>query len=524
MKPVSWSFYWKTFSYVTLGFVFLVGVYGGVLMLRTLWPGLHEDAALYSTVIISHAAGDGARFAVYLPALLQDNGSRIFNSHGQLYYPIVAAFLSKPNFENLLFCLHAFNLMGLLMGFFVFAHTAYYSIHKSWLICLVFGIAGSFASVGVLHYLQGRPEHGIPLVAFLFIIIKIIWKKNELPEWVEGLQIGIIIAISPVPGALFGLLSCACLAFRATDEKKFIKTCFERFFYALISWLTLTYVVCGTNPFGQFGNAKNWAEMYIYNPHSFRTFWIDIPYVPFAIMPFGVAGFVFFFLSVNFLQSDKSNVLKATFIFICVLSFYPIWKHLIAWSETNYTLLPFMPLVTIWSIQKIDFVFRNKSCLNFSSKAAICLLVLFCLTGPALGYLRTAAVQPKVVKSGFTYSNSFDSIKKLREALKPKEAIMIDGWNNSRSAIVLDAYPLTFFANAWPATMDDSEKILGIKVEYFLVLQEFRMEPPVRSGFKLIEEKFNKNKCTVFGIKIFDFVPGYGFALYSREKPSTKTY
>jgi hypothetical protein len=89
-----------------------VGLYGGWMSTKTLWPGLHSDACLLSTVVINRANGQGNTFDSYTRYLHLRNGNRQFNFHGQLYYPILAATIPGKGYEQFLRVLHWSNLVA----------------------------------------------------------------------------------------------------------------------------------------------------------------------------------------------------------------------------------------------------------------------------------------------------------------------------------------------------------------------------------------------------------------------------
>ena len=142
-------------GWVVVVFLFCFAVYSGWQMTKTLWPGLHDDGVLYTTVAINRANGLGNHFDVYTDSLIRSEGATDFKGHGQLYYPVAAKLLSKPDYEALLTLLHQSNFVGFLLAFVVFTLATRRSLQLGWLPSSLMGVVGGAAVVAVLQYLQG---------------------------------------------------------------------------------------------------------------------------------------------------------------------------------------------------------------------------------------------------------------------------------------------------------------------------------------------------------------------------------
>ena len=107
-------------------------------------------------------------------------------------------------------------------------------------------------------------------------------------------------------------------------------------------------------------------------------------------------------------------------------------------------------------------------------------------------------------------------MEELKHSLSGNEVILIDEYENARSAVVFDSPPWKMRAGKefWKLYEDK----LGHHVRYYFELQssDSTPNPPDLENFRLIEKEFDQRPIYLMGIKIKASTPGYGYALYER--------
>ena len=507
----------NVFGWFVVLFLFCFGLYSGSQMTKTLWPGLHDDGVLYSTVLINQASGLGSHFAVYTPSLILAEGKTNFASHGQLYYPIVAALLAKPNYEALLTFLHQANLVGFLLAIVVLTLTTRRSLELGWLPSSLIGVLGGAAVVAVLQYLQGRPEHGIPFVLLAFQLILLLLNWRAMPSWLAGVQIGLVGAISPQPGVILGFASLLSLSLRTQETKALLIGALKMLGFSLLVWWAVTSAFYEGSLVGLLLNSTQGAKYFMFKPEEIPGFWLKMNLAPGLGLIFILGVCVAGFKALKVVFTGKHTMLQKAFVVLSLLPLiYFIFKHGIAWAATNYCFLPFLPGVGIWLIANLKTIafglIGNPVFLNRIAG----IILLLALTPPALGYFRTGLFQSSIIEKGVSFQNARADIEEFRNRLKGNEVIMIHSCNNARSPVVFDGPPWKFRSLPWHGFLS-VEKQLGYYTKYYLVLQNANDKTPEGKGFILIHEKFASEPVLLFGMPIKKSTPGYGYAIYERD-------
>lgn len=489
-------------------------------MTKTLWPGLHDDGVLYSTVVINQASGHGNTFAVYSPSLLNKNGAVDFSGHGQLYYPVVSALLKNSDYESYMALLHASNLVGFVLAFAVFTLTSRRVLSVSWLFGSFYGLAGSYGTVSVLQYLQGRPEHAIPFVLLLFALFGLFKKQDSFPDWLNGLQIGLIGSISPLPGVIAGLGSVWARSM-AFHRKGLIPGIAIQSALAAVTWLatmTMTYDGSIVDWFRNTFLGASWFDSDIQG--ALRP-WFFLNVAP------GL-GFIFLATSVLVLLKmvkfmvKKGNAIHKVVALVCMVGITAIFvKHGIFWAPTNYCFLPFLPSIALWTIGQIQPCVEKQITLK---KNLVCVVLMLIIGLSGVGYLRSCVFQSAIVNVGSSFKNTLQKVNEIKDSLQANEIILIDAYRGARSPVVFDSPPWKMRTTTLTTEWKPIEDKLGLKVGYYLILQFSEKTPslliPLESQekFKLVYNSFNQSPIYIFGFKIKETTPGYGIALYERIK------
>jgi hypothetical protein len=504
-------------GWVVVAFLFCFAVYSGWQMTKTLWPGLHDDGVMYSTLVINRASGFGNHFAVFTYALALLDGKTDFTGHGQLYYPVVAALLAKPDYEALLTFLHQSNLVGFLLAFVVFTLATRRSLKLGWLAASFLGVLGGAAVVGVLQYLQGRPEHGIPFVLLAFQLFVLTCKWPAMPSLLAGVQIGLVGAISPLPGAILGFASLLSFSFRTQETKALLVGASKMLGFSFLIWWTATSVVYEGSLVGLLLNTTQGANYFMFKLYEIPVFWLKMNLAPGLGFIFLLGVCVAGIKALKIIFDDTHRIVQKAFVILSLIPLlYLIFKHGIAWAATNYCFLPFLPGVAIWLVANIKSMafgpFRNPVFLN---RIAVIFLYL-ALTPPALGYFRTGLFQNSILQNGVSFQTAQAEIEEFRNRLEGNEVIMVHSYNNARSPVIFDRPPWKFRSQPHFGFLT-AEKQLGFHAKYYLVLQNANDSPPEVKGFSLIHEKLAADPVLLFGMPIKNSTPGYGYAIYGRD-------
>ena len=108
------------------------------------------------------------------------------------------------------------------------------------LFAIYLGLGSAYSVVGLMHYLQGRPEHGIVLFLLLCLLIREIIPSHTLPNWFVGMAIGVVSLISPIPGGLFAFFTTLAFLFNENSSRQVLFAIFAR---AIIAMLTCRCLV-----------------------------------------------------------------------------------------------------------------------------------------------------------------------------------------------------------------------------------------------------------------------------------------
>jgi hypothetical protein len=480
---------------------------------------LHDDGVAYSTVVINRAAGIGNHFNVYTTSLLGTKGDTEFIGHGQLYYPLAAGLLQDPNFKSFLILLHQANLFGYCLAFVVFTLAARRVLRSRWLFGACFGLAGACGTAAILQYLQGRPEHGIPFVLLGFALLKELTPQKSFPNWIEGIQIGLVAAMSPLPGALAGMGSVFS---KVTDcrSSNVMRVPLVQGTVAFATCLVATRLVFHGSMVEWFFSTVKGGAIFWPNTHEFILYWMKIPLAPGLLMVFVFAACIGA-IKVYELLHGPSGFWSKLIALACVFGLAGVFvKHGILWPAGNYAFMPFFPAVLLWGLSVSPELATRFPILRKSILASS-LLVLAML--PGSGYLRTCLLQTAILQSENSYENTSRRIEELKSYLAEREVVLISAWSNARNAVVFDAPPWKF--RSFVAGMEEAESQLGFYGKYYLAIQYSDPKPvcPIGDNFELIEDRFNHEPVTIFGYKIKSSTPGYGYAIFERKAKGSES-
>jgi hypothetical protein len=505
----------------------LFGAWGSWQMTRTLWPGLHDDGTLYTTTILNRAAGRGNTFDVYSPALLWFcPGSNEVRAHGQLYQAVLASLVEAANYGSLLELIHRMNLLTFLLGFPAFLMASRRILSCSWIAAGMLALPAAFATISTMLYLQGRPEHGIPLVLMVAILLRETLFRGRLSHWFVGLQIGLVAAISPLPGAILGLTGAFLLCLETASLRSLLVGLLVRVFCSVLVWMSVTSLVYDGSLTELAVNTARGGAVVLnsFDLSWIPAFWFHQPLVPWSGLLFSLA----FLGGLGFLLFRLRSDYRSGTTWIAVLLALPLAHILftiaIGFSATNYSFLPFLPSVVVWLLglaRALSGSAPRTTASVFPERgkaAAVWLpgMIVLATAATGTGFFKAALLQYPVSLSGPRLDQAEERIAKLRDSLGPGRVILIDGYGNARSAVVFDAPPWRCRGSLGDSKLAELESGLGVQADYYLTLQS-SAEPPERPGFTLAENHYSQEPVLFAGQVRLWFTPGYGYALYRRS-------
>lgn len=535
-----------------------VGLYGGWMSTKTLWPGLHSDACLLSTVVINRANGQGNTFDSYTRYLHLRNGNRQFNFHGQLYYPILAATIPGKGYEQFLRVLHWSNLVAFVISLFLFSQVARSRLRASLTIALLCGVSAAFAIVSALQYLQGRPDHGVVLVLLLFCLLEESILRGRGRPLLVGVMTGVVAAISPFPGYVTG--ATMVLAGLLDDDVTMHSTRYPRWLIWLAS-STLSLIVSLLCWWSLMALAYPWplADLFqrtvsygvrdhagLYslfhglaevNLPRMAESWVRIKYIPFVFLPLLYATILVLINSARTMVSSVSWMIRVLLLLLLILISGQLWFFAVSWPEINYGLICLLPGILYWSlcqsarldkVRDLDLVLQeHHRRIDYkigvsTHQIKMASVVLFSLLAivPGLGYLRTTLLQRAVHNRGVDFKTANNSFQRLKQTLAEDEYILISEFGASmsgRSSIVFDGPPWRSRASVFG---DDLNRYFNsLKPKYYFNLQDSMTDTNVPQqvfGYKLIESNLTPAPVKVFGLRVGSVTPGYGYVVYEK--------
>jgi len=531
------------------------GIHASWLAVDTLWPGIHEDGSLYTTVAVNLANDLGNRFDVYPNSPTPNNEERKYNYHGQLYPALLRTIMSGRDYESLLASLHALNLAALIGSFVLLYICSRRNIHCSRLTGLMFAVGGSFSVTGVLHYLQGRPDHGALLAVLFFALLRYTVFTAGLPFWIWGPIIGTVGGFAPLPGAYLGLFHLINLSLVTADPKRLIRKVLQSIATALLTWsalTTLTYrgsllelakntALAGSS--GHSGSFFSPGGFPFFSPEWVVRYWVVLPFAPGLIVAFLLAAVILIGLGLKLYRNNPSWPARLLAVLCSYLLFSQVWYMAFNVSAMHYTLVALFPFILILAIEGLSSLCDIRSInldiqktseepqalLRISQPAIRRLtisILLFACSVPGLGFLKSSIIQSSIAGNGTTYLQARQRYLQLKQELASDEVVLINAWTGpaGRSAVIFDAPPWkmrTYNLDHnidWLSQLKLTESQMRFKGRFFFFAQDGSRTAPFIEGFRLVENRLNNKPVLLFGRMIRATTPDFGYAIYVREE------
>lgn len=496
----------------------VAGLYGITLMSRSFWPGLHDDAVLFSTPLMNRVATGENHFNVYTPFLVGRDNQTVFNWHGQLYNAVVAPLLGSPDYASLLVLLNRANALGFLLAFVVYFLAARrYCRWPAWGAATL-GLAAAYAVLAILVYLQGRPDHGIPFAFLFFSLIRVLAPAGRLPFWGEGILIGTFAAISPLVGAVYALAVFFLAGLRDSSVWCYVCEVAGASLVAIGIYLVLSALAYDGSVWELvIGTLHGYQEPFRFDLGHLVPFWLSHRMLPGVAMPIIIAAALasgLLWLSLRRSEYRRAALLSLLPLFALAFVFV---RQGILFAPHYYTFVALVPAAAWWTLEE-TVEMRHVSLSAFVR--AMPLAVTLSLAVVGLGAVRSFVLQPSVMNSSPSYTEALHEARALADSLPEGEVVGIHQYLNSRSPVVLAGPPWKFRTHAISeplAVTEEAERKLGFRVSYYFSLQH-QYDPPAVEGFELVKDRYSRTPATLFGLRLLSYSPGYGYAIYRRRE------
>jgi hypothetical protein len=479
------------------------------------WPGLNCDAVLFVTLPVNEASGHGHDFAVYSFTYLATHDWS-FRAHGQLYQAALAHLMPEGNMMALLEAVGWINIVSVIVGaLFAFVRCRHVMGLGPWATAAITSLS-TLALAAILVWLQGRPEHILPLI----VILGSFGRLGVANPWgrlvVSGLELGLIGATSPLPGILAA--STWVLLF-ALDGDRLDSLVARTAVLGLCAALTWYGTMLLVYPFDVLELIQNTASGGLGKMITGRRFiariWLFYGDFPLIGLPFAAAAawglWIFLTHSYSWLQRVIIVVL-ASHLALCVYRAGLIYPH------TLYNLIGFFPIVFLGVLERLwrpDVAWA----LPTVPRWGLTLVAVAGAIGVSYGFARQTLLLESYRAEGVSLTMARQRAQEEFARLTSNERVGIEA-ALPPSLVVLDDpdWHLLSFLDPADAEFVATEQKLGVRFATALRLQMEDADPPERWGpFVLRKNYFVRGRPMLWGVPLDHRIPGYQFAVYVRE-------
>lgn len=481
-----------------------------VQMASSLWPGLHYDAVLYSTVAINQDAGVPFKFEAYTPALIErPEGDLGF--HGLLSYPLYAAAMGESSYVAYFRTLSAITLLSVWLS----ALLLYLQTRELVGWSVVVPAAGGWALLAVLTQIQGRPEHLIPLIVVLCELLAYLMRRRPMGvAALRGACGGLVAAVSPAPALLY-VVAFALFYFGRLPWERLVKVGALCAAACAATWFGLTLFVFGNSPWealtGAAGSDIAFSARSLAHQH-----WLMNPNTPMIGLLYGQALTLLVLAAGRRVWCDRWPILAG----VVGMSLFAVLLLVVDATGVknpfvNYRSLPFLPL---WLAFLVSVVLTGPSdgstWERWWLKINRAAFALFLLATAAGGVMFLYERYREGVAESRAFSQANVVYDELKAQLGPNERIGMDQFGNATD-IVLDGPPWRMLSLPpdfveFTEIVEEAEKGLGVRFAY-LIRSPRNMHPPAErfGSFVLVDQSFPKDSPPP---------KTYGFYIYKREE------
>jgi hypothetical protein len=339
--------------------------------------------------------------------------------------------------------------------------------------------------------------------------------------------IGLAGCISPYTAAIAGIATAFSAVLIGRSFPQTIAT-------ALCSgaiWAAISTIVCDIPLTTLVVNAIGFAEGYVESPlkmisydsveWALRTAWITRSDLPLVGIPYSSAALILLTRLIQSIRARRTpwNV-AVGLIGIGLLIFF--FASCLISGTRFYNVLGFFPAIVLYSLEGLSYGI-GRDYHGFAAPAvnwlnrnfrAVLIAALIVLAGSAM---RTLSLASASLEHGVRLSDAASEWQFVRNSLSDNERICIPAYDTENSIVVFDRPPWVARAIGVEAQFMrlTREAELGERWKYYALLQD-SLDPRSIPGFTLIRSSFNEVPVVFWGVKLSDFTPGYGWALYRR--------
>ncbi len=433
--------------------------------------------------------------------ILDPTGQRRFLFYPP-FFPLIVSYLSYEASPVAAFLAIALINIAVLCLFFILM---YYTVIRNkfsknnfdWLsvFMMIFGLFALASSLAE----NGRPE----VLARLWVILGLFvyyFSGKKFDWFCYGILLGLMFVTHP-PAAIFSILILGIL-FGVENKSK--DALFKISATTLLS-VAFGLLLIGVGPFdaketidGTFINAllvKHGASQTNdswYTVSNLISHYLASPIAPF----YGIALILFSIASFYFFKTRKDKIKSMIVVLVSfLLLVLVIYKIVVPLGHMFYFAL-FSPIIFL---VVISFSLESKRWLKI-----LTILVFFLVS---TGFLRTTALFPYFLKQDAGLDDARANYLKLVNDYKGQKFLV--GITGGLWTLTED-YKNVYSYNFWPEKPKENTSLIFFQQRYSGMIN-----PPEIKGCSIISNSFSNELPKIFGYKLSNTMPGYGYSAYS---------
>jgi hypothetical protein len=456
-----------------------------------MYPVPGGDATVFMPAAINLKAGRGLTNSLW-EMYPDSTGQHRYLEHPPLFQMVVSACMWKTETKNAFLVLAIFNALTLLL-YAAFLCTAEFTRH---LIASTAGFVALVSSMFPLAFLifinAGRPEALSTLILCLGIGV-----ATRLPQkcWPVcfGIAIGFVAAIHPAHGIFIACLAALVFFFTAT-----VSQAIRRMMLALVIALPLFWILLGLSPYpiGETLRAISRHAAIANAPDE----GITVAAFYFRLAPW--SGFYLLGLALVLVwggiyswRGGKDRISSSARLATLVVSAFVFWFFSIRRPNAGYYLMMLAPALAATALYLLTVRSRRLPSFPFWIVTVFFSIFSLCLA-------RDIALFVNYRTEGVSFTDAQKDFDQLARSTDKVISVSESFW---------------VLANEFDRI---SVVERGIPSGDVIVLQQTQrglLSPPVVPGYRLLSHRFISHPPKWFGLPIARTMPGYAFAIFTRE-------
>lgn len=445
-------------------------------MITAGWPLPHLDSVLFWQVASHIADGEGFDFSNYTRLFYaRAEANWQFDVHGQLFGPLLALLSPSGAYLDLLRGAATLAVLTLLLATataWIVARDAKLQGFGCVLVVLLTALGSSWISVSLL----GRPEQAVPLVVLLGLLFRRAF-PGVSSSWSQGIEIGLIAAISPLPGVIAGVLYGYFAALDHSPKTALVEIA-KRAGLALATWTLVVLLVSPFSPWEVLSNTV--AQFFSANAGG----WMSRKYVAWELTldprkPGLILAWALCALAVLWQLRERSGWARVALLLGAAMVLMVVYKTSLERTLTYN----FLGLAVI-ALERAGTVAATLS--SASLRRAAVLMLTLAAALPGWGLVTALRDFPSYLRSGATLAQAQQALAPALVALSPQQRVLVSEVSLP-PMFLLEANPnqLLSVTDTAAEHIDRAEKTFAIDADFFLLsaAPEMRyMIPP--SGYR----------------------------------------